>query len=283
MIQRIRWPGGVSALTAPDGDAGDSDDFGAAVTDTCGGEPRAAGLMVDDRLGREGAAPAPAWSAPQAEPGPPRHGHAVGRAVGREPKVYLVEDDPGICECLRHLCASVGIPVEAYSSAEEFLESENGERFGCVVTDVCLPGMSGFDLQRALGRHGIRLPIIMITGFGDVQAAVRAMKAGAIDFLEKPFNGQLLLDSIAHAFKIDGQTRSAEAQRAQVYQRSALLTRRERQVMVLVVAGRTNKYIATAFGVSEKTIELHRGQVMTKMGAESLAELVRMSAWLERE
>src|SRR2546425_1722787 len=279
MIQRIRWPGGVSALTAPDGDAGDSDDFGAAVTNTCGGEPRAAGLMVDDRLGRERAAPAPAWSAPQAEPGPPRHGHAVGRAVGREPKVYLVEDDPGICECLRHLCASVGIPVEAYSSAEEFLESEDGARFGCVVTDVCLPGMSGFDLQHALARRGMRLPTIMITGFGDVQAAVRAMKAGAVDFLEKPFSGQLLLDSIAHAFKIDGQARSAEAQRARVYQRFALLTRRERQVMGLVVAGRADKDIAPQFGGCPKTIELYPRQGHTQMGAESLAELVRMAAW----
>src|SRR3989442_6144614 len=263
MVQRVHRPGTVSAQAALDGEAGDWAEFGVAVIDTCGGEARPAGLMVEDRLGRERTAVAPAGSAPQAESGPARHGHAVGRAVGREPKVYLVEDDPGICECLRHLCASVGIPVEAYSSAEEFLESENGERFGCVVADVCLPGMSGFDLQRALGRHGIRLPIIMITGFGDVQAAVRAMKAGAVDFLEKPFSGQLLLDSISRAFKIDGQARSAEAQRARVYQCFALLTRRERQVMGHVVAGRAHKDIATQVGVSPDTLQGLRSQGMT--------------------
>src|SRR5437867_8416103 len=111
-----------------------------------------------------------------------------------DPKVYVVEDDPGVCECLRHLCASVNIPVETYARAEQFLETQNGGRAGCVVTDVCLPGMSGFDLQRALARRNIRLPVIMITGYGDVPAAVRAMKAGAIDFIEKPFSGQLLLD-----------------------------------------------------------------------------------------
>src|SRR3989442_4951784 len=152
MVQRVHGPGTVPAQPALDGEAGNWPDSGLAAIDTCGGEARPAGLMVEDRLGRERTAVAPAGSAPQAESGPARHGHAVGRAVGREPKVYLVEDDPGICECLRHLCASVGIPVEAYSSAEGFLESEDRERFGCIVTDDCLPGMSGFDLHRQLGR-----------------------------------------------------------------------------------------------------------------------------------
>jgi len=199
-----------------------------------------------------------------------------------DPKVYVVEDDPGVCECLRHLCASVNIPVETYARAEQFLETQNGGRAGCVVTDVCLPGMSGFDLQRALARRNIRLPVIMITGYGDVPAAVRAMKAGAIDFIEKPFSGQLLLDSIAYALKVDGQVRSAEAQREQLGARFARLTPRERQVMDLVVAGRTNRSIASEFGVSEKTVEIHRGQVMTKMKAGGLAELVRIAALLER-
>ena len=199
-----------------------------------------------------------------------------------DPKVYVVEDDPGVCECLRHLCASVNIPVETYARAEQFLETQNGGRAGCVVTDVCLPGMSGFDLQHALARRNIRLPVIMITGYGDVPAAVRAMKAGAIDFIEKPFSGQLLLDSIAYALKVDGQVRSAEAQREQLGARFARLTPRERQVMELVVAGRTNRSIASEFGVSEKTVEIHRGQVMTKMKAAGLAELVRMAAVLER-
>jgi len=199
-----------------------------------------------------------------------------------DPKVYVVEDDPGVCECLRHLCASVNIPVETYARAEQFLETQNGGRAGCVVTDVCLPGMSGFDLQHALARRNIRLPVIMITGYGDVPAAVRAMKAGAIDFIEKPFSGQLLLDSIAYALKVDGQVRSAEAQREQLGARFARLTPRERQVMELVVAGRTNRSIASEFGISEKTVEIHRGQVMTKMKAAGLAELVRMAAVLER-
>ena len=199
-----------------------------------------------------------------------------------DPKVYVVEDDPGVYECLRHLCASVNIPVETYARAEQFLETQNGGRAGCVVTDVCLPGMSGFDLQRALARRNIRLPIIMITGYGDVPAAVRAMKAGAIDFLEKPFSGQRLLDSIAYALKVDGQVRSATAQREQLSERFARLTPRERQVMELVVAGRTNRSIASEFGVSEKTVEIHRGQVMTKMKAGGLAELVRIAALLER-
>ena len=203
--------------------------------------------------------------------------------MGREPKVYLVEDDPGIRECLRHLCASVEIPVEAYSSAEEFLESENGARFGCVVTDVCLPGMSGFDLQRALARRHVGLPVIMITGYGDIRAAVRAMKAGAIDFIEKPFSGQLLLDRITYAFRLHGRTRRAEVQREQARQCIALLTRRERQVMDLVVAGNTNRGVATELGVSEKTVELHRGRVMTKLRAANLSELIRIAAWLDRE
>ncbi len=198
----------------------------------------------------------------------------------QDPKVYVVEDDPGMRESLRHLVASVGIPVETYDRAEEFLESQNGWR-GCLVTDVCLPGMSGFDLQRALARCNIGLPIIMITGYGDVPAAVRAMKAGAIDFIEKPFSGQLLLDRIAYAFKVDDQGRSAEAQRAQLRRRFARLTPREREVMGLVVSGKRNKCIASEFGVTAKTIEIHRSQVMTKMNAASLPELVRIAAQLE--
>src|SRR5438552_15300617 len=177
-----------------------------------------------------------------------------------DPKVYVVEDDPGVCECLRHLCASVNIPVETYARAEQFLETQNGGRAGCVVADVCLPGMSGFDLQRALARRNIRLPIIMITGYGDVPAAVRAMKAGAIDFLEKPFSGQRLLDSIAYALKVDGQVRSATAQREQLSERFARLTPRERQVMELVVAGRTDRSIAGQVRVPEKAGGLHPGQ-----------------------
>jgi len=217
-----------------------------------------------------------------AAPTPLNDGAVPRRAAMPDPKVYVVEDDPGMCDCLRDLLASVAIPVETYASAEEFLERENGSHAGCLVTDVCLPGMSGFDLQRALARQSIRLPVIMITGYGDVRTAVRAMKAGAVDFIEKPFSGQLLLDSIAFAFKLSGQVSSAEAQRDELRQRFALLTPREREVMSLVVSGRTNKWIATEFGISVKTIEIHRGQVMTKLRAGSVAELVRFAAVLEQ-
>jgi len=274
MAQSVRRPEAESSLAAVDGGAADRADVGAATLENRQGQVRAAPLMGRDQMERERTAVAPAWGAPLAE---------STRATGLEPKVYVVEDDPGTSECLRHLCASVDIPIEAYPTGEEFLESWNGERVGCVVTDVCLPGMSGFDLQRALARRHVGLPVIMITGYGDIRAAVRAMKAGAIDFIEKPFSGQLLLDRIAYAFRLHGRTRRAEAQREQTYRYIALLTRRERQVMDLVVAGKTNRGIATELGVSEKTVELHRGRVMTKLRAENLAELMRIAAWLEPE
>src|SRR2546427_5369953 len=159
--------------------------------------------------------------------------------------VYVVEDDPEMRQSVCHVLASVSVPVETYADAEEFLEGEDGGRAGCLVTDVCLPGMSGFDLQRALARLQVQLPIIMITGYGDVRTAVRAMKAGAVDFIEKPFSGQLLLDRIAYAFKVDDQGRSAEAQREQLRRRFARLTPREREVMGLVVSGKRNKCIAS--------------------------------------
>ena len=196
--------------------------------------------------------------------------------------VYVVEDDPEMRQSVCHVLASVSVPVETYADAEEFLEGEDGGRAGCLVTDVCLPGMSGFDLQRALARLQVQLPIIMITGYGDVRAAVRAMKAGAVDFIEKPFSGQLLLDSVAQAFKLNDQAISARAQHVQLHARSAALTRREREVMTLVIAGRTNKHIAAELGVSAKTVEIHRGHVMAKMKAGSLAELVRFAGVLER-
>jgi len=272
MAQSVRRPEAASCAAAVDSEAGDNTDPGAAAVEASPAELRTLALKVHDQMAHEPSACAADCSRPD---------HAAEPATVHALKVYVVEDDPGICECLRHLCASVGIPVEAYSTGEEFLANQNGERAGCVVTDVCLPGMSGFDLQRTLARRNLTLPVIMITGYGDVRAAVRAMKAGAIDFIEKPFSGQLLLDSIAYAFRMHGRARRAEGQREQVHQRYALLTRRERQVMGLVVAGKTNRCVATELGVSEKTIELHRSQVMTKMRAENLADLIRIAAWLE--
>ncbi len=191
------------------------------------------------------------------------------------PTVFVVDDDEAMRSSLQWLIESVGLAVECYASAEAFLDAYYPGRSGCLLLDVRMPGMGGLELQEYLRRHEITIPVIIITGHGDVPMSVRAMKEGAIDFIEKPFNDELLLDAIRNA--VDERQRQEQTQRAELAACLALLTPREHEVMDMVTAGKSNKEIASALGVSAKTVEAHRAKVMDKMKASSLAELVRMS------
>ena len=191
--------------------------------------------------------------------------------------VYVVDDDSSVREAIKSLIRSVGLRVETFGTAQEFLHSARPDAPGCVVLDVRLPGLSGLDLQRELAAHGIYLPVIFITGHGDIPMSVRAMKAGALEFLTKPFRDQDLLDAIQQALERDRSARQQRSETAEVRERFDSLTAREREVMGLVVSGLLNKQIAGELGTSEVTIKIHRSQVMKKMGAGSLAELVKMT------
>ena len=191
--------------------------------------------------------------------------------------VYVVDDDSSVREAIKSLIRSVGLRVETFGNAQEFLKSTRLDAPGCVVLDVRLPGLSGLDLQRELAAHGINLPVIFITGHGDIPMSVRAMKAGALEFLTKPFRDQDLLDAIQHALERDRGARQQRSETAELRERFDSLTAREREVMGLVVSGLLNKQIAGELGTSEVTIKIHRSQVMKKMDAGSLAELVRMT------
>jgi FixJ family two-component response regulator len=195
--------------------------------------------------------------------------------------VFVVDDDSSIREAIESLVKLAGLRVETFGSAQEFLRSKRADLPGCVVLDVELPGLSGLDLQRELAAHGIKLPIIFITGYGDIPMSVRAMKAGALEFLTKPFRDQDLLDAIEQALERDRAARRHAREIAELRERFDVLTSREREVMSLVVAGRLNKQIGFELKISEVTVKIHRGRVMNKMGAESLAELVRMTERLE--
>ena len=195
--------------------------------------------------------------------------------------VFVVDDDPSIREAIKSLISLVGLRVETFGSAQEFLRTERPDLPGCVVLDVEMPGLSGLDLQRELAANGIELPIIFITGYGDIPMSVRAMKAGATEFLTKPFRDQDLLDAIQQALERDRATRRHSKEIAELRQRFDALTSREREVMSLVVGGWLNKQIGFELGISEITVKIHRGRVMNKMGAQSLAELVRMTERLE--
>jgi FixJ family two-component response regulator len=197
--------------------------------------------------------------------------------MSSRPTVFVVDDDQAMRNSLKWLIESVSMQVETYESANAFIQSYYPGRSGCLLLDVRMPGMSGLELQEYLRVNQIAIPVIIITGHGDVPMAVRAMKAGAVDFIEKPFNDELLLESIRRAMALDVKQRDMQSQRAEIATRLARLTPREHEVMVMVTNGKANKEIATNLGVSSKTVEAHRARVMEKMEADSLAELVRMA------
>ena len=194
-----------------------------------------------------------------------------------EPTVFIVDDDHAVARSLRWLIETVRLKVETFASAQAFLDGYDAAKPGCMVLDVRMPVMSGLDLQERLAARRIHVPIIFITGHGDVQMAVRAVQSGAFDFVEKPFNDQDLLDRIQKAITFDAGQRVRDAQRMQLRSLFAGLTPREREVLDLVVEGMSNKAIANSLGLSAKTVEVHRAKVMEKMHARSVSDLVKMS------
>ncbi|HTV95646.1 MAG TPA: response regulator transcription factor [Steroidobacteraceae bacterium] len=199
------------------------------------------------------------------------------------PTVYVVDDDDGMRRALDTLLSTVGYKTSVFSRPSEFLARYTADAQGCLVLDIRMPEMSGLEVQQQLNRMGSMLPVIFITGHGDVPMAVQAMKDGAFEFLQKPFRDQELLDRINHALKQDAENRSTAARRSEIASRLESLTPRERQVMDLIVEGSANKVIAIDLGLSERTVEIHRAKVMEKMGARSVAHLVKMHLTLRNE
>lgn len=196
-------------------------------------------------------------------------------------KVFVVDDEESVVESIRFILESEGYEVESFTDPRAMLDRGRKPVAGCLVTDVRMPGMSGLDMHERLQATGVSLPTIMVTGHGEVPDAVRAMKAGCVDFIQKPWSNAALLDRVRDAMQMDQDQRSLSAERGEVLERFEKLTARERQVMAAVVEGRLNKQIASELGLSHKTIEVHRAHVMEKMSAASLAKLVRMAVMIE--
>jgi FixJ family two-component response regulator len=197
--------------------------------------------------------------------------------TGERAVVHIVDDDESLRRAMDSLCRSVGFQTRTYGSAQEFLDARREDTPGCLILDVRLPGMSGLDFQSKLVALGIHFPVILVTGHGDILMSVRAMKAGAIDFLPKPFRDQDLLDAVTTAIGRDRKRRAVDGEANELRERFLTLSPREQQVMMLVADGKMNKQVAGEVGLSEITVKIHRGAAMRKMGARTLADLVRMA------
>jgi FixJ family two-component response regulator len=203
--------------------------------------------------------------------------HAADAALNEKAIVHVIDDDESLRDALDQLLPTVGLETRTYESVRQFLDARAQDGPGCIVLDVRLPGISGLDFQSQLTKLGIHLPVVLMTGHGDVSMSVRAMKAGAVDFLPKPFRDQDMIDAVSTAIERDRQRRAADGDVASLRDRFDTLSPREREVMILVTAGKMNKEVAFELGLSEVTVEIYRGAVMRKMGTRTLADLVRMA------
>jgi FixJ family two-component response regulator len=206
-----------------------------------------------------------------------RGARAMLSQINEKAIVHVVDDDASMRGALEGLFDSVGLDARTYATARDFLTAGLADKPGCVVIDIRLPDMNGLDFQAQLVDIGVRLPVVMMTGYGDIPMSVRAMKRGAVDFLSKPFHDQDMLDAVMAAIERDRQRRTVEGDISQLQQRFGTLSARELQVMQLVTAGKMNKQVASDLGISEITVKIHRGAAMRKMGAKTLADLVRMA------